>query len=146
MEFTNSILDIFSALPKLTRANLSRNLLGSTEGIAVPKRLPFPRLNFLELTDTKLEWPDLQNIGKWFPFIKHLQVCCNSLSCLCSEALVYFQHLETLLLNGNHIEDWNQVWKLSSLPRLETLVLSGNPLGSISYNKLNPLLPDFVPR
>jgi len=144
----NSVLDIFSALPKLTRARLSRNPLGNTESVKVPRahRLPLPRLDFLDLTDTKIDWPDLQNVGKWFPHLQQLQVCRNGLSTICGEALTFFARLETLLFNDNTVSDWNQVWKLSSLPKLETLVLSGNPLESIGYNvELKAGLPDFVP-
>jgi len=145
----NNVLDIFAALPKLSRARLSRNPLGNTESIVVPRStpaLPLPRLEFLDVTDTKIDWPDLQNVGKWFPHLQQLQVCCNGLSTICGESMTFFGRLETLLLNDNAIEDWNQVWKLSSLPKLETLVLSGNPLTSIGYNvELTSGLPDFVP-
>jgi len=142
----NSVLDIFAALPKLNRARLSRNPLGNTEAVRLPRRLPLPKLDFLDLTDTKIDWPDLQNVGKWFPHLRQLQVCCNGLSTICAESLAFFARLETLLLNDNRVRDWNQVWKLSSLPKLETLVLSGNPLESIGYNvELHPGLPDFVP-
>ena len=121
----------------LLSARLSRNPLGNTESIVVPRStpaLPLPRLEFLDVTDTKIDWPDLQNVGKWFPHLQQLQVCCNGLSTICGESMTFFGRLETLLLNDNAIEDWNQVWKLSSLPKLETLVLSGNPLTSIGYN------------
>jgi len=142
----DNVLDIFAALPRLTRARLSRIPLGNTEGVRVPRQLPLPRLDFLDLTDTKVDWPDLRNVGQWFPHLKQLQVCCNGFSTICSEALAHFARLETLLLNDNVIRDWNQVWKLSSLPKLETLVMSGNPLESIGYNvELHSGLPDFVP-
>lgn len=142
----DNVLDIFAALPRLTRARLSRIPLGNTEGVQVPRQLPLPRLDFLDLTDTKVDWPDLRNVGQWFPHLKQLQVCCNAFTTICAEALAHFARLETLLLNDNLIRDWNQVWKLSSLPKLETLVMSGNPLESIGYNvELHPGLPDFVP-
>ena len=69
-----------------------------------------------------------------FLYYCSLSLRCNALSTICSEAVAFFARLETLLLNDNAIREWNQVWKLSSLPKLETLVLSGNPLESIGYN------------
>uniref|UniRef100_A0A8C5XL97 Leucine rich repeat containing 56 n=1 Tax=Microcebus murinus TaxID=30608 RepID=A0A8C5XL97_MICMU len=104
-------------LPNLDQLKLNGSRLGSLRDLGTS----LGRLQVLWLARCGLN--DLDGIGS-FPALKELYVSYNNISDL--SPLCLLEQLEVLDLEGNSVEDLEQVRYLQLCPRLATLTLEGN--------------------
>jgi len=137
--------DIFRVCPNLHRLNLSSNLLGSasslepfqaptkTEGTLSSSVLPLARskLKVLSLNGTKLLPTELATLLRCCPVLEELQFCTSELNDRGLRSILdeFPPSLRTLLLNDGKLTCLGALGALARrLDRVETLVLSDNPL------------------
>ncbi|XP_064652714.1 tubulin-specific chaperone cofactor E-like protein isoform X2 [Lineus longissimus] len=134
IESWEEILPILLELRHLKFVNLARNPFKDTEVLKHWKE-DLPSIENLVLNNTGLAWDDVTRLAQFMPHLKELHVCKNGYSKLSKERLGVLRNLECLRLNENRITRWEEVWKLRSLPKLSSLILSGNPLLEIFYRE-----------
>ncbi|KAG0304427.1 hypothetical protein BGZ98_005519 [Dissophora globulifera] len=133
------VADICAPLSKLDILRLNRNrFLPLTEQ-------PFYEYGFktvrcLALNRVFMSWDEFELLESSMPNLQILQIGFNNFTELgktdssipvASQKLKGFANLEELHLEGNSFADWNQILRLSRLPKLKSLDLSENQLQSI---------------
>ncbi|RUS78055.1 hypothetical protein EGW08_014194 [Elysia chlorotica] len=143
--------------PIVTHLDVARNLLPSWESVAnIAKQLRY--LKDLNVSDNKLllpkdptslsssfakltnvtmnkmnvSWKEVLTVCSMFPVLEELHVGFNNLVQLEDSSHV-FKCLKRLDVMTNSIQDWAEVLKLGTLPRLETLVISENKIQSVFF-------------
>lgn len=123
----------------------------------------FKALKVLVLSRTGVSWKDAATAAQHMPSLVELHLCENGMSSLGSsrisaatddnpETISDFEfaagldHIKKINLDDNAIASWQEVWRLSRLPSLEALQLSGNKIAAIEYSAWASEAPtDIVP-
>ncbi|XP_046627613.1 tubulin-specific chaperone E [Neodiprion virginianus] len=133
---TNSwkvISDICIQLRSLTRLNVSENKLPCD--IEVEQfRKSFSNVTHLTMARMNYNWANVQRCIAMFPSIRELSISFNIVNTIerppdCSNIM----KLRALTLEGNLIENWNEILKLGSLPCLEYLNVNENRIKVVSF-------------
>ncbi|XP_019631019.1 PREDICTED: tubulin-specific chaperone E-like [Branchiostoma belcheri] len=145
------------AAPHITELDLSKNLLPSWEEVAKITS-QFHCLEILHVSENLLEEPEdpaslspaLQTIRTIFynrvqlqteqllrcstmwPALRELHICFNSITVLDSLG-TQFPALTLLNLEGNLLQDWEEVLKLGDMKSLETLIVNDTGLTRIAF-------------
>ncbi|KAF9200224.1 hypothetical protein BGZ49_009559 [Haplosporangium sp. Z 27] len=133
------VAEICAPLSKLDILRLSRNRF---QPLSVQPSIgqSFINLRCLSLNRVYLSWDEVQLLEPSMPNIQILQIGYNMFTELgktnpetpiATQKIKGFVNLEDLHLEGNLIADWNQVLRLSHLPKLKSLELSENKLVNI---------------
>lgn len=157
-----AVAELLNLLPKLHTLNLSGNSLeihtpdrietsgGSKDS---DNSIVVPTLKTLVLNNCGIKWPEVVfSLAQCLPNLTALHLCRNNITNLelplevidgndtTSAEKVHeflaskFTRLETLDLEENNLSEWNEIAaQLHALPRLKTLLLSGNSLEGITY-------------
>jgi len=123
----NIVEELGAQVPKLSILTLSGNFLRHLQEPLSLHNLQ--NLTILVLNRTKLDWKTVQNLEGGMHRLMELHLCLNDLKSL--DVAEGFQQLKVLNLDGNKFDDWNEVLKISRLPKLEKLMVSDNLLTSI---------------
>ncbi|XP_065830624.1 tubulin-specific chaperone E-like isoform X2 [Oscarella lobularis] len=116
---------------RLTTLQLSGNCIESFDSV---RDSTFPGVKVLFLNRMKLEWNEVVAILRMFPLAEEVHVCWNAITTIDASEWHALANLRLLNLEKNSLRDWAQIMKLSCLSRLETLIVSGNFLESISFS------------
>eukprot|EP00163_Fabomonas_tropica_P018037 TRINITY_DN3204_c0_g1_i16.p1 TRINITY_DN3204_c0_g1~~TRINITY_DN3204_c0_g1_i16.p1 ORF type:complete len:306 (+),score=52.13 TRINITY_DN3204_c0_g1_i16:107-919(+) len=130
---------IMSAFSNIETLNLSHNELQEVEHLQHCYRLQILDLSFNNLND-------LRNIKRNIGNIKVLHLASNRITC--TEGLERCYSLEQLDLSHNEISGADEASRLSSLPMLQSLQLTGNPVNEnprITHLLANPERPQVWP-
>jgi len=124
------VADIARQLTHLHVLNISDNKLSIPEN---PRLLEpsFRSLKSLIAGNMDYDWKDVVQCSVMWPQIEQLAVPMNNIRCLEFMNNDTFCHLKVLNLEGNAIENWEEVNKLGQLPCLEQLSLYGTGLKNI---------------
>ncbi|KAG9446329.1 hypothetical protein H6P81_012457 [Aristolochia fimbriata] len=133
---------ICEELPALEVLNLANNCL-EHEITELPL---LKNVRILVLNGCDITWQQVEILERSLPAIEELHLMANKLKTIKSEpssgAGTYvqgFEHLRLLNLEGNYIESWAEIVKLSQLKSLEELHLNKNNLKHIYYpDSLSP--------
>ncbi|KAG8378536.1 hypothetical protein BUALT_Bualt08G0147200 [Buddleja alternifolia] len=125
------------ALPALTALNLSNNSL--SHDISVLPQLS--NIRVLVLNHTGVTWKQVELISvevlkDSLPNVEELHLMGNKLTditTVSSTVVQGFNFLRILNLENNCISAWDEITKLSQLPRLEQLLLNNNKLNRVWY-------------
>ncbi|XP_059471102.1 tubulin-specific chaperone E-like [Neocloeon triangulifer] len=123
------VASVVEHLPRLKTLLISHNLFSSWAG----RKEVFDQIQ--NLVAASMELTALDEIADLFANLVTLKVPQNK---ICSLSQLNFPLLRELDLDGNQIESWDAVQKLSALPNLQILHLNNNRIGSI------PDLPSSV--
>ena len=138
------------ALPRtITTLDLSRSLLSSwNEVVRIVRDMPltsltlqhvrlrpaacvpgvFAHLEHLSLGDSGTDWAQMAVLARAMPRLASIELARNGITTLASVD-VHMPHVHTLQLEGNALGAWPDVLRgVRRLPRLQKLVLTGNPL------------------
>ncbi|XP_076442503.1 tubulin-specific chaperone E-like [Babylonia areolata] len=146
-----------SMLPNIIELDLSLNLLGSWDMVAkICKQLPhlynlhvsenrlafptspqqlapaFSKVKILYLNKMALTWQQVLQSCSMFPSVELLYLCNNCIETL-REPKGCLQHLTMITLEANRISSWEEVLKLGRLRKLQTLVITDNPVEKIYF-------------
>ncbi|CAO3662689.1 unnamed protein product [Umbelopsis vinacea] len=160
-----SELEIANTCPNLTDLDLSNNLITTWEtvlkivdqlrrlkilwlnGMRLSKALDinvqcyssFDSLKVLSLRSTLITCEDIRAIAPLLVNLEELSIGCNELKDIdiVSNADTAFQRLRLIHLESNEIDSWEKVCKLSKLPSLEQINLTGNKIPSITSRNEN---------
>ncbi|XP_048582939.1 tubulin-specific chaperone E [Nematostella vectensis] len=104
----------------------------------------FKTIKILYLNKMHLQWDQVILILRMFPYLEELHLRGNNICSLridChepgQEMLMAFQNMKILDLDDNKITDWNEVLRLGSLPKLDTLVLNHNKISQVFFKEGN---------
>lgn len=125
----SQVFRICEQLRYLHRLNVSENLLAFPE--EVPKR--FSNLKILICGSSRLVWDDVLVLGTAFPYLQELRVPLNSIKEINLSNCDSFGSLEVLDVEGNKIEDWEEILKLGLLPNLREIILGNVGLRRIRF-------------
>ncbi|EFJ23244.1 hypothetical protein SELMODRAFT_175129 [Selaginella moellendorffii] len=127
----NFVTCLCEELPRLRAVDLSYNR------IDIRPEMPRPPLNLrtVVLNYCSLSWEQVDMLSKSLPFVEELHLRHNNIRLLqtSGEAVEGFEELRVLNLEGNSLESWDEMMKLSSLRSLKTLNVSGNAITKVSY-------------
>ncbi|KAL6745531.1 hypothetical protein V8C86DRAFT_2975374 [Haematococcus lacustris] len=150
-DWTSFVPALMQACTSLQTLNLSDNRLGFG---SVPGSInSLPRLRVLVLNDCHASWHDVLALEPQLPALQELHLSGNGLHDLAGQApapaspaaggeqlrgtrlalITGFTALQVLSLEDNALKDWQEVARLQQLPSLTTLILTHNPLTSVSY-------------
>ena len=138
------------ALPRtITTLDLSRSLLSSWDEVArIVRAMPltsltlqhvrlrpaasvpcvFAHLEHLSLGDSGTDWAQMAVLARAMPRLASIELARNGITTLASVD-ADMPHVHTLQLEGNALGAWPDVLRgVRRLPRLQKLVLTGNPL------------------
>jgi Leucine-rich repeat (LRR) protein len=152
-----AVAELVQSLPHLHTLNLSGNLLDIDTNTTI-----LPSLKTLVLNNCGVRWSQVvYSLARCVPHLTALHLCRNNISTLALLPSVpevskvteisdldgkkiaavlakQFPKLETLDLEENHLDDWNELAaQLHTLPHLKILQLSGNNLKEITYSYLH---------
>jgi hypothetical protein len=134
---------IVQQLPELRLLQLSDNRLAPL--VRQPSGAPFSRLHVLVLSRTGVPWTSVCALARGMPALQELHLAGNALTALVGggregaaaedgDFVAGLDSLKLLNLSDNAVAGWAEVWRLSRLPALETLMLAGNPVPAVSYH------------
>ncbi|KAF9573972.1 hypothetical protein EC968_007658 [Mortierella alpina] len=133
------VAEICAPLSKLAILRLSRNrFMPLTSQPSL--EYSFKNLRCLALNRVYFPWDEMNRLEPSMPNLQILQIGFNMYSELgktsdstpiASQKVPGFSNLEELHLEGNIFDDWNQILRLSRLPKLKTLDLSENKITAI---------------
>ncbi|KAI8606037.1 hypothetical protein EDD21DRAFT_410545 [Dissophora ornata] len=133
------VADICAPLSKLDILRLNRNRFQPL--IEQPSlEYGFKNIRCLAMIRIYLTWDEVELLEPSMPNLQIFQIGfnmytelgkTNESSSASSQKLKGFANLEELHLEGNLFEDWNQILRLSRLPKLKSLDLSDNKIKSI---------------
>eukprot|EP00747_Dinoflagellata_sp_TGD_P208135 gnl/TRDRNA2_/TRDRNA2_81647_c0_seq1.p1 gnl/TRDRNA2_/TRDRNA2_81647_c0~~gnl/TRDRNA2_/TRDRNA2_81647_c0_seq1.p1 ORF type:complete len:633 (+),score=124.97 gnl/TRDRNA2_/TRDRNA2_81647_c0_seq1:134-2032(+) len=106
------------------------------------------RVKTLVLNDTFVTWDDILALdaGGHFPYLEHLHLARNRLSEGVPLRLPALPRIQTLVLDGNGVQDWGVLQRaVCTFPSLTTLHLNSNFLGN-SLENLDAAAEDNTPR
>mmetsp|Transcript_40064 Transcript_40064/g.64995 ORF Transcript_40064/g.64995 Transcript_40064/m.64995 type:complete len:464 (+) Transcript_40064:51-1442(+) len=140
MDLSNNLLSDWQTLSQVTRQLprlhtllLSGNLLKPFDQTAELEGA-FSSLRVLVLNSTRFTWSQVPVLQHYMPLLEELHLCHNHIRSLgSSEENIKLKTLRILNLEGNGLEDWVEVWKLSQLPVLERLIVNDNKLREVTY-------------
>ncbi|XP_074655996.1 tubulin-specific chaperone E-like [Tubulanus polymorphus] len=123
---------ITNQLKLLKSLNISENRLTLPENPSKLKEC-FSSLQTLYMNRMKLQmsFSDILFCSEMWPNLENLHICFLELQTLTNPRNL-LNRLKILNLESNPLDNWDEVMKLSSLKRLETLVLNGTGLDQIS--------------
>ncbi|KAG0256650.1 hypothetical protein BG011_004377 [Mortierella polycephala] len=134
------VADICAPLSKLTILRLNRNrFIPLTSQPSF--EYSFKNLRCIALNRVYFLWDEMALLEPSMPNLQILQIGFNLFTDLgksddsvplASQKVKGFANLKELHLEGNSLVDWNQVLRLSQLPKLESLDLSENKIGNIT--------------
>ncbi|KAG0364698.1 hypothetical protein BC939DRAFT_507892 [Gamsiella multidivaricata] len=133
------VANICAPLTKLDVLRLNRNRF---QPLTTQPSLEygFKNIQCLALNRVFMPWDEFELLEPSLPNLRILQIGYNLFSELgkvdpsvpiASQKVKGFANLENLHLEGNAFTDWNQILRLSRLPKLESLDLSENKIESI---------------
>ncbi|GBG68275.1 hypothetical protein CBR_g2823 [Chara braunii] len=142
-----AIGQIHDELAHLTLLDLSSNRLNVNDLSMSVDQLPLLcHIKKLSLNKCGLSWQNVEVIERMIPNVEELQLDENEVLCLRGHHeseedvkmqkrnfVAGFNSLRVVSLEGNQIDDWLEVMRLSRLPNLETLCLTGNRIKSIEH-------------
>ncbi|KAF9360459.1 hypothetical protein BGX26_009287 [Mortierella sp. AD094] len=133
------VADICAPLTQLDVLRLSRNRFQPL--VAQPSLgQSFASLRCLALNRVYLSWDEFEFLEPSMPNLRILQIGFNMFtelgktdpaSPIASQKVKGLINLEDLHLEGNLLADWNQILRLSHLPKLKTLDLSENKFANV---------------
>lgn len=133
----NEVTTFISALPSLQVLNMSGNVVDFPWR---PAHQPLHQcsLTTLVLNRCGITWQQAVAVGTYLPSLRALHLCSNAITSLLTATdsdllAAAFPSLATLDLEDNQLRSWEEVQILRHLPKLHTLLLSGNELQSITY-------------
>jgi len=133
----NEIVKMCGQLKKLTILNISSNIISNfTVDAMLKEGACFQSLSTLYVNKMKLEWNMLTEIVSLAKNLKKLHACFNEVKSISSD-ISHFHGIELLNCEGNAIEDWNEVLKLSQIESLESIILNDNKIKEVHFTNDN---------
>ncbi|KAF9337241.1 hypothetical protein BGZ91_009582 [Linnemannia elongata] len=133
------LADIVAPLSKLTVLRISRNRFHPLT--AQPSfEYAFKNLRCLAMNRVYISWDEMNVLEHSLPNLEILQIGFNLFTELgksdestpvADQKIRGFAKLENLHLEGNKLVDWNQILRLSRLPKLKSLDLSENRIANV---------------
>ncbi|BFZ61903.1 hypothetical protein YB2330_002981 [Saitoella coloradoensis] len=138
---------ICAAFPGLKTLRLNSNRFHVTGEVKVPQGA-FSKLDLLTLNVTYLTWDEIVRITKHFPALRELQLGYNAIqTILAARDELPVQHglrsLQVLNLEGNGVERIEDLAWLSTLPNLQSLILSRNKITTLTSSTAKIILTTF---
>jgi hypothetical protein len=133
------VLVMCDQLPHLHWLNVSENLLRLPESLGGRK---FPNVKTLICGAMELNWTDVCEIARIFHGLEEFRAPHNKIESL-SPPRGIFNNLQLLDIEGNKIQYWSEVCKLSAAPVLEQLILENTGLSSIEFEGNERKVPVF---
>lgn len=125
------VVDIVRQLPNLKYLNMANNRLAlpSEEEIELYKS-SFDNLDAINLRNCNYNWSEILHIARLWPNVKSLSLQDNNLKYISkiSNQKAAFKYLEKLDLQGNNLEEFENVLNLGNIRTLKELHLAGNKL------------------
>jgi len=128
------ISEICMQLPHLAVLNISDNKLNIPLNPEDLKHA-FKNLKQLFMSSMDYNWQEVMGCSLMWPAIENLAVPYNNISSIGLLPNEQFASLKNLNLEGNPIENWEDVNQLGQLPNLEQLSLYGTGLKNIQIKK-----------
>ncbi|KAK3810001.1 MAG: hypothetical protein J3Q66DRAFT_62075 [Benniella sp.] len=134
VETWKDVADICAPLSKLDVLRLNRNRFRPLE-TQPSLEYGFKNIRCLALNRVYVSWDEVELLEPSMPNVKILQIGYNlftelgksdSSAPIANQKVKGFANLEDLHLEGNLLSDWNQILRLSQLPKLKSLDLSEN--------------------
>lgn len=126
------IFNICLQLELLKWLNISENIIGEMPSNYGYYR--FPKLKSLICGTMKLDWDTVLELARVYPFVEELRAPLNNITTLHTpEGL--FPNLTILDLEGNPIDSWEEVCKLTVIPCLEHLNVENTGITQIYFQK-----------
>ncbi|KAK9750470.1 hypothetical protein RND81_02G199600 [Saponaria officinalis] len=123
---------ICQELPALTALNLTNNNMAQdVTGLPI-----LANIRVLVLNYTGVKWTQIEGLKQSLPSLDELHLMRNKISEITptsSGNVQGFDSLRVLNLEDNCISEWNEIVKLSELPKLEQLHLNKNNLSQVFY-------------
>ncbi|RDD37809.1 Tubulin-specific chaperone E [Trichoplax sp. H2] len=129
-----AVADITVQLRNLKTLNVSSNRL-SLPMDPESLRSAFQNLTQLFINDLNVAWDYIDSASVMWPNLKELHVCQNNITEISNVSVRNFSRLELLNLEKNQISEWNDILKLSALPRLKSLILNENRIRKIDMKR-----------
>ncbi|ESO85331.1 hypothetical protein LOTGIDRAFT_235828 [Lottia gigantea] len=128
------ILPIFQQLTHLKFVNLGGNPIQTDQDYLEGIDKPLSNVENLVLNGTFIRWKDVLKFVKRLPELKEIHVCYNDYEEFSGMEKDDLKNIECFRANNNNIQKWSEVWKLRHLPKLHSLILSGNPVKDIFFD------------
>ncbi|XP_019872154.1 tubulin-specific chaperone E isoform X2 [Aethina tumida] len=135
------IFDICSQLEHLHWINVSENYLTLPDNYS---DFIFPNIKTLICGYMNLKWSDVLKLSTVFPNVEELRVPYNDITVLCIPKNTTLINLKMLDLEGNSIEHWSEIMKLSIIGTLQQLNLENINLKSIEIDKTDNIFINLI--
>ncbi|XP_069698305.1 tubulin-specific chaperone E [Periplaneta americana] len=135
----HSVADIACQLRHLRVLNISENQLDIPLQ-ATELQGSFQALEHLIMAGMDYSWSQILNCAVMWPDIYILQVPFNKITTLETPPSGILQHLKSLDLEGNEINDWREINKLGTIPCLEYLNVSNVGVSEVFFPVCQPEL------
>lgn len=137
--------EIVSQIPSLRNIDLSYNRL-QMPTIDEEETLKSEHLDTLILNSCGISnWTDVLFIAKMFPNLREFSIKQNAIKHLTENSAEAFPNIEVLILAENEICDFDEILKLSDVPRLRELLINNNEIRRVKLPscEFNARLPHF---
>lgn len=135
-----TISDILMQIPSLKTLDISDNRIMLPPSEDIPKlSTNFRNLDAIILNSFGfINWEEVLYTSQLFPNIKTLSVKDNGVRKLqTANTTTIFKKLQTLILNDNPIEVFEELWKLGNIVSLEELLCIDTKLTQVNFPKCN---------
>lgn len=135
-----TISDILMQIPSLKTLDISDNRIMLPRSEDIPQLAKsFHNLDAIIMNSCGfLNWNEVLHTSQLFPNIKTLSVKDNGFQKLQqANTTTIFMKLQTIILNGNPIVNFEELWKLGNIASLEELLCINTQLTSVKFPKCN---------
>eukprot|EP00960_Hanusia_phi_P031375 749263-Hanusia_phi.AAC.10 len=138
-----TVLELLAHLPQLQVLSLNGNKMVPPDA-AISKIIDtssnFQSLTELALKTTRVDFDQLDRLMYAIPTLKNLRIANNNITQISSKDFERkfdkWPKLELLDLSDNKIDDWNEVLHLAKFRDLQHLLLNGNLLREVFFNRV----------
>eukprot|EP00742_Colponemidia_sp_Colp-10_P003275 GILJ01003485.1.p1 GENE.GILJ01003485.1~~GILJ01003485.1.p1 ORF type:complete len:552 (+),score=93.11 GILJ01003485.1:115-1770(+) len=149
----SQVCQLVRACPQLHSLALTSNRLVPLPGVD-SELDALKQLKLLILNDMKIDWKQVELLAPYLPNLEELHLCHNNLTVIGEEStnqqpeearepsmdnlvgvsyVDCFPNLQVLNLDHNRLKNWQQIWKLSKMPKLSKLQINANGLTEIVW-------------
>lgn len=135
-----TISDILKQIPSLKTLDISDNRIMLPRSEEIPQIVTnFRNLDAIIMNSCGfLNWNEVLHTSQLFPSIKTISVKDNGFQKLQqANTTTIFKKLQTLILNGNPIVHFEELWKLGNLSSLQELLCINTQLTYVKFSKCN---------